>query len=141
MLVDLMSKIPAHLRYLKRVEATCAGNDNFDGLTHNECKFGEWYYSEGAAQAESFSPFRLHSQASAHPSFFFFPRSFYSTRPQALLSAFHKLRSWIWLPDAVNTTWRAGPLRVRSAFSLAPSFSAAQPISASAGAACSLRLH
>ncbi len=56
MLVDLMSKIPAHLRYLKRVEATCAGNDNFDGLTHNECKFGEWYYSEGAAQAESFSP-------------------------------------------------------------------------------------
>ena len=59
MIVDSMKQIPAHMRYVKRVEMTCKGEDDFKGTLHTECAFGRWYYDDGEDLAAQLPPLAL----------------------------------------------------------------------------------
>ncbi len=39
-----------HIQYLKKINRTLEGQDNFQGCVHTECKLGKWMYSEGLAE-------------------------------------------------------------------------------------------
>lgn len=43
-----LMRINDHVQYLNRIEATLAGNDDFKGTDHHECKLGKWLHNEGA---------------------------------------------------------------------------------------------
>jgi len=36
-----------HVQYLKKVEATLRGEEDFHGTTHHACKLGQWLYGDG----------------------------------------------------------------------------------------------
>ena len=40
-------RINDHIQYMNKIEATLAGNDEFHGTDHHECKLGKWLYNEG----------------------------------------------------------------------------------------------
>jgi len=43
-----LMRINDHVLYMDRIEATLAGNDDFQGTDHHECKLGKWLHNEGA---------------------------------------------------------------------------------------------
>ena len=42
-----------HVQYLRRVQATLDGKDDFQGSDFHDCKLGKWLYGEGAAEAQA----------------------------------------------------------------------------------------
>ncbi len=40
-----------HVQYLRRVQATLEGRDNFHGTCHTSCKLGQWLYGSGPQEA------------------------------------------------------------------------------------------
>lgn len=39
-----------HIQYLQKINETLAGRANFKGVSHRDCKLGQWLYKEGAAE-------------------------------------------------------------------------------------------
>jgi len=48
-----LMRLNDHIQYLKKIEATLAGENNFQGTNHQDCKLGEWLYGEGADEVSS----------------------------------------------------------------------------------------
>jgi len=42
-----MRRLNDHIQYLKKMDATLKGEEDFQETTHRECKLGRWLYSEG----------------------------------------------------------------------------------------------
>ncbi len=45
-----------HIQYLRRVQATLDGKDDFTGTCHTACKLGRWLYGPGPEQAAACGP-------------------------------------------------------------------------------------
>ncbi|OUD12335.1 CZB domain-containing protein [Thioflexithrix psekupsensis] len=48
-----MMRLNDHVQYLKKMDATLKGKDNFVGMDHCSCKLGKWLYNEGVSEVES----------------------------------------------------------------------------------------
>jgi hypothetical protein len=40
-------RLHEHIQYLKKIEATLAGKEDFQGSSHYDCKLGQWLYGTG----------------------------------------------------------------------------------------------
>jgi hypothetical protein len=47
-----LMRLNDHIQYLKKIEATLIGQDNFQGTSHSECKLGKWLYGDGAKEVD-----------------------------------------------------------------------------------------
>lgn len=41
-----------HIQYLKKIDATLAGTNNFEGTDCHDCKLGKWLYGVGVQEVE-----------------------------------------------------------------------------------------
>lgn len=48
-----MMRLNDHVQYLKKMDATLKGKDNFAGTDHFSCKLGKWIYNEGISEVEA----------------------------------------------------------------------------------------
>lgn len=42
-----LMRLNEHIQYLKKIEATLAGKENFQGSSHHDCQLGQWLYGTG----------------------------------------------------------------------------------------------
>ncbi len=42
-----LMRLNDHIQYLKKIEATLAGTEDFQGTEHHQCKLGLWLYGDG----------------------------------------------------------------------------------------------
>ena len=43
-------RLTEHLQYLKKIEATLAGKEDFQGGSHYDCQLGQWLYGVGSQE-------------------------------------------------------------------------------------------
>ena len=43
-------RLNEHLQYLKKIEATLAGKENFQSSSHYDCQLGQWLYGIGSQE-------------------------------------------------------------------------------------------
>lgn len=48
-----MMRLNDHIQYLKKIDATLNGKDNFQGTSHTSCKLGQWLYNEGIEEVKA----------------------------------------------------------------------------------------
>jgi hypothetical protein len=41
-----LMRINDHIQYMNRIEATLAGDNDFKGTDHHDCKLGKWLYKD-----------------------------------------------------------------------------------------------
>jgi hypothetical protein len=46
-------RINDHVQYLKKINHTLNGQDDFQGCSHAECKLGKWIFGEGEAEVNA----------------------------------------------------------------------------------------
>ena len=51
-----LQRLNDHVVYLKKIQRTLEGAEDFQGTDHHDCKLGKWLYGEGAREAEAAGP-------------------------------------------------------------------------------------